>query len=326
MQDFRFINLSGMMSGDTVQCDYQRAGIRVNYSDLREICLISAGDYAAMTDASLQLAEGETALLVDKMDYGRDSITLAMGDAARSWHVVSVEKGMILEPYAVVTVPRITMIVPDLAAAIEGFEMMDDEDMPKGQIEWMYGFDTGLDDDANSRFAHDLNFALFEFLGNGSVGYRSAIVDARVDGAADFFGSYGALFFIGILLSAIFLVAAVLIIYYKQISEGYEDAKRFDIMRKVGMTRREIRASISSQLLTVFALPLIFAGLHLTFAFPMIRRLLTLFSLYNVGLFVRTTLISFAVFAVFYAVVYRLTSGVYFRIVSGAPEEARTAA
>lgn len=122
---------------------------------------------------------------------------------------------------------------------------------------------------------------------------------------------------IGILLSAVFLVAAVLIIYYKQISEGYEDAKRFDIMQKVGMTKKEIRASISSQLLTVFALPLTFAGSHLAFAFPMIRRLLTLFSLYNVRLFARTTLISFAVFAAFYAVVYRLTSGVYYRIVSG---------
>ena len=321
VQDFRFINLTGMMAGDAVQCDYERAGIRVSYGDLREIYIISADDYAAMTDAPMQLADGEAALLTDKMDYKKDSITLAMGDAAHSWRVVSVKKGTIMEPYAGVAQPRITMIVPDLAAAIEGFELTDDENMPKGQIEWMFGFDTGLDDDANSRFAHDLNFALFEFLRNGTVGYRGAIVDARVDGAADFYGSYGAMFFIGILLSAVFLVAAVLIIYYKQISEGYEDVKRFDIMQKVGMTRKEIRASVSSQLLTVFALPLAFAGLHLAFAFPMIRRLLTLFSLYNVGLFVRTTLISFAVFAAFYWAVYRLTSGVYCRIVGGAGEQ-----
>ena len=79
-----------------------------------------------------------------------------------------------------------------------------------------------------------------------------------------------------------------------------------------------IRSSIRSQLLTVFALPLAFAGLHLVFAFPMIRRVLTLFSLYNVGLFIRTTVISFAAFAVFYAVIYLLTSGVYYRIVSKA--------
>ena len=143
---------------------------------------------------------------------------------------------------------------------------------------------------------------------------------SRAAGAEDFHASNGALFFIGIVLSFVFLLAAVLIIYYKQVSEGYEDAKRFDIMQKVGMTQAEIRGSVSSQLLTVFALPLAFAGLHLAFAFPMIRRVLTLFSLYNAGLFVRTTLVSFAVFAAFYWVVYRLTSGVYCRIVSGAGE------
>ncbi|MBQ6120917.1 MAG: FtsX-like permease family protein [Clostridia bacterium] len=316
VQDFRFVNLTGAMAGDAVQCDYERAGDRVNYGSLREICLISAADYAGMTGAPLRLSDGEAALLTDKMDYKGDSITLAMGDAAHTWRVVSVEKGTIMEPYAGVAVPRITVIVPDLAAAIEGFELTDDADMPKGQIQWMYGFDTGLDDDGNSRFAHDLDFALFEFLGSGAVGYRSSVVDARADGAADFYGSYGALFFIGILLSAVFLAAAVLIVYYKQVSEGYEDAKRFDIMRKVGMTRREIHASISAQLLMVFALPLAFAGLHLVFAFPMIRRLLTLFSLYNVGLFARTTIISFAAFAAFYWAVYKLTSGVYYRIVS----------
>ena len=88
------------------------------------------------------------------------------------------------------------------------------------------------------------------------------------------------------------------------------------------MTKKEIRSSISSQLLTVFALPLAFAGLHLVFAFPMIRKILTIFGLFNVGLFIRTTLISFAVFALFYGIVYRLTSGIYYRIVSGADSQA----
>ncbi|MBR3211547.1 MAG: ABC transporter permease, partial [Firmicutes bacterium] len=188
------------------------------------------------------------------------------------------------------------------------------------------GFDTGLSDDANSRLVYDLEMEMahIPFAGTEETGYRGFDLESRAAGAADFFGTFGALFFIGILLSTVFLVAAVLIIYYKQISEGYEDAKRFDIMQKVGMTRKEIRASISSQLLMVFALPLAFAGLHLAFAFPMIRRLLTLFSLYNVDLFIRTTLVSFAVFAAFYWIVYCMTSGVYYRIVSGVRGE-RTA-
>ena len=115
----------------------------------------------------------------------------------------------------------------------------------------------------------------------------------------------------------------MLIIYYKQISEGYEDSARFEIMRKVGMTRREIRRSINSQLLTVFFLPLVGAGLHLIFAFPMIRRLLMLFNLYNVELFVATTGISFLAFALFYTIIYRVTSNAYYGIVSGVREEGR---
>ena len=148
-------------------------------------------------------------------------------------------------------------------------------------------------------------------------GWRSIMVSSMANDAADFRASYGGLFFIGVVLSIVFLLAAVLIIYYKQVSEGYEDARRFEIMQKVGMTKPEIKRSIGSQLLMVFMLPLAFASLHLAFAFPMIRKMLLLFGMTNIGLFMRTTLISFAVFVAFYWIVYRMTSGVYYRIVSG---------
>ena len=107
-----------------------------------------------------------------------------------------------------------------------------------------------------------------------------------------------------------------MIIYYKQISEGYEDHARFDIMRKVGMTDSEIRKSINSQVLTVFYLPLILAGIHVCFAFPIVRKLLAMFSLYNVELFIRTSIVSFIIFAVLYAIVYKITSNSYYKIVS----------
>lgn len=147
-------------------------------------------------------------------------------------------------------------------------------------------------------------------------GIRTRTIECRTMNEADFFGTYGGLFCLGIILSVEFLFAAVLIIYYKQISEGYEDQSRFGIMQKVGMTKAEIRRSINSQLLTVFYLPLVMAGLHLAFAFPMIRRLLLLFNLNNVGLFALTTVISFAAFGVLYALIYRITGNVYYRIVS----------
>ena len=110
--------------------------------------------------------------------------------------------------------------------------------------------------------------------------------------------------------------AAVLIIYYKQLSEGYEDAGRFEIMQKVGMTKQEIRRSINSQLLTVFFLPLLFAGLHLCFAFPFIRKILYMFSFFNTSFLIWTTVISFLVFALLYALVYKKTSNTYYKIVS----------
>ena len=114
----------------------------------------------------------------------------------------------------------------------------------------------------------------------------------------------------------------MLIIYYKQICEGYEDQARFDIMQKVGMTKVEIRRSINSQVLTVFFAPLLLAGVHLAFAFPLIRKLLLLLlGLTNVGLFAGVTVVCFVAFALFYVLIYRLTSRSYFRIVSGMREE-----
>ena len=113
----------------------------------------------------------------------------------------------------------------------------------------------------------------------------------------------------------------VLIIYYKQISEGYEDYQRFDIMQKVGMTKREIRKSINSQLLTVFFIPLLLAVCHLCFAFPMIQKILLLFGLNDVTLFSVTTAITVCVFVVLYGTVYKKTSNTYYNIVSGIKKE-----
>ena len=133
----------------------------------------------------------------------------------------------------------------------------------------------------------------------------------------DFYSAYGGLFFIGILLSIVFILAAVLIIYYKQVSEGYEDQMRFAVMQKVGMSKRLIRKSINSQILLVFFLPLLLAGLHLAFAFPLVWRVLQLFELSNLKLLIFVTLGAYLVFALLYTLVYRLTSNAYFGIVSG---------
>ena len=112
-----------------------------------------------------------------------------------------------------------------------------------------------------------------------------------------------------------FILAAVLIIYYKQVSEGYEDAARFGVMRKVGMTQREIRRSVNSQVLTVFFAPLALAGLHIAFAFPMIRRMLLIFGVTDLGLLIPVYAGAFVLFALFYALVYHRTAKTYMTIV-----------
>ena len=178
--------------------------------------------------------------------------------------------------------------------------------------EWSAAFDTGLSRERQLALGRAISSALNN--PETTWGYSTAF---RAEAADEFYGTYGSLFFIGIILSVLFICAAVLIIYYKQLCEGYEDQPRFAIMQKVGMTAADIRRSVNSQLLTVFFLPLAGAALHMAFAFPMIRRMLLLFRLTNTGLFVATVLISFAVLAVVYTLVYKATSNAYYRIVKG---------
>jgi putative ABC transport system permease protein len=126
---------------------------------------------------------------------------------------------------------------------------------------------------------------------------------------------FGSFLFLGILLGLVFLFATALIIYYKQISEGYEDRKRFQIMEKIGMSQVEVKGSIRTQILLVFFLPLLVAGLHTCFAFPLLMRLLSLLLLPKLSLFVLCTLLTFFVFAFVYVVIYSITAKTYYKIV-----------
>lgn len=143
-------------------------------------------------------------------------------------------------------------------------------------------------------------------------------VRSRQDMAVEFYTMYGGFLFLGIFLGLLFLLATVLIIYYKQVSEGYEDQRRYQIMQQVGMSPREVALSIRGQILLVFFLPLLAAGLHILVAFPMICRILELFSLYDTRLFAICTAGTLAAFAAVYALVYGLTARTYERIVGGA--------
>lgn len=151
---------------------------------------------------------------------------------------------------------------------------------------------------------------------NDTLGKADDIyMDSRQLSAIDFYSMYGGFLFLGMFLGILFLAATALIIYYKQVSEGYEDRKRFEIMQQVGMSRREVRETINSQVRMVFFLPLAVAALHILMAFSMIRKLLLLFSLTDVGLFALCTVGTLLIFSAIYALVYSFTAKAYYKIV-----------
>ena len=140
----------------------------------------------------------------------------------------------------------------------------------------------------------------------------------KTDARAAYLQLYGGFLIVCVLLGIIFLVSTVMIIYYKQISEGFEDQKRFEILKKVGMSDHEIRRSINSQVLILFFTPLLAAGIHLCASWPMVSKILMLVGMSDRTLSLIVTAVVFMIFAVFYGIVYRLTSNTYFRIVYSA--------
>ena len=153
-------------------------------------------------------------------------------------------------------------------------------------------------------------------LNDGSSYPIEWVSTVRQDNISDAYSLYGSFLFLGILLGLLFLMATVLIIYYKQIIEGYDDRARYQIMRQVGMDKKLISSSVRSQVLTMFLLPLGMAAVHLCFAFPLLTRVLKALMLDNVSVFFWCTLITFAAFVVVYVLVYAITARVYYRTVS----------
>lgn len=146
--------------------------------------------------------------------------------------------------------------------------------------------------------------------------FPDGTMESRMLSRSSFYELYGGLFFIGIYLGSMFIMATVLIIYYKQISEGYDDRERYQIMQKVGMSKKEVKRSIRSQVLSVFFLPLVVAVIHVAVAFKVMTKILGVLNLTNVSLFAVCTIITIAVFAVFYIIVYSITAKEYYQIVN----------
>lgn len=313
---YRSANFNGVLKGNTVEVDASKIEV-VDVTSSYLFYFVPLADYNATMGTNETLGEGEALLYSYRTDYSGDTISFNNGASFKIKKHIDAFLGS--GDTAMDMLSSILLIVPDLESSVRGIDALADFNGDRLiQIKWVCNFDTGLEPEQQIALYHDLSDTFTDSYLKEEMGCSSGDISSQEYKRNDFYALFGSLFYLGILLSLVFILAAVLIIYYKQISEGYEDQARFEIMQKVGMTKREIRKSINSQLLTVFFLPLLLAAAHLCFAFPIVRRMLLMFNLNNVALFVATTAISIVVFAIFYAVVYRLTSNAYYKIVSGA--------
>lgn len=294
----------------------------INYNKVAEVHFISLDAYNRSMGENETLRDGEAIVCAVKTDDIGDVFSVENV----SYHVAKRidYKALDFDGASLSAVcANVFVIVNDVAQSAKALQHFEDYDgTPMILLRWYYEFD--LDDPVQD---HQAIADEIEQYTRENVSFTNEIdrvnfyVNSRDGQKGDFLATFGGLFFIGILLSIVFLIAAVLIIYYKQISEGYEDQTRFAIMQKVGITKRGIRQSINAQMRTVFLLPITFAALHLTFAFPMIRKVLMLFGVFNTGLLVTTAGVSALICAAFYLIAYRLTSNVYYKIVSSETNE-----
>ena len=277
----------------------------LDYMD--ELFLITLDDYNAVMKERKTLEEGEVMVYSNRTSYDLPVFKLL----GREYRVAEKLDSFVGNgQYSANMSNTIYIVVPDREALLEIYDAQRELLGENARsIRQVYGFDMDADEEEQNAFYNDLLDCMAQ---NGI----SAVTEARAEAKSSFISLYGGLFFIGVFLGVLFVMATVLIIYYKQISEGYDDRERFSIMQKVGMSRDEVKSAIHSQVVTVFFLPLIVAGIHVTAAFPLISKLLVLMQLTNTKLFIACTGACFLVFAVMYVFVYNLTARTYYRIVS----------
>lgn len=282
------------------------------------VTAVTAVTYAQLTgEAAPELAPGEALAHVpsgykfgDGLNFlDKDGNTLSIqfvGEAQLSSAQVELNMAILSQSED----DDIVLVVPDTAALLELVAGQEN-----GSYVWRGQYDFDASDEAVSAMVDDYWAASREG-GGVDAGYYDVLrIDLRSETERDVYGLSGGFLFLGVFLGIVFLMATVLIIYYKQVSEGYEDNARFEIMRKVGLSEREARRAIRSQILTVFFMPILVAAIHIAFDFNLVVLLLCLFSLTNVKLTALCTLGTLLVFCAVYAVVYALTARSYYKIV-----------
>ncbi len=286
-----------------------------NFFDPRSTCIISLmseSEYERFSGQSVALSPGHMLLSLSKDSIGPQ---LSIGTKTNK-AVFSISGEMKVVP-KLASDAAITPIVDFFFAVItdEDYESLCAEYEVFVQ-KWQYGFDfQGSHDEKITLYKKLMNVAMSADSDSINGGFLSLSTSSRQENSTFIYEMNGGFLFLGMFLGSVFLMATVLIIYYKQLSEGYEDRERFEIMQKVGLSKPEIKKAIRSQILVVFFLPLGMAVIHIAAAFKMITQLLLVMGLSNSSLFLVCTIATVAVFALIYGIVYTLTAKTYYRVV-----------
>lgn len=282
-------------------------------ADFAQLCFITQEDFRKVTGKETNLEENEILFFSDTMK-DKENIRIETGDYTFDFTIVEHLKSF-------PSVGNLTAIVDTGYAVVKDEQVL--RALYKGQksaygekasgLEWVAIIDTDLKEDDQIKCAREIgNLSQEDVMGD----YKGLLVNTRAENSADFYATSGGFLFLGLFLGFLFNMATVLIIYYKQISEGYEDKARFEIMQKVGLPKKEIRCSVSMQILIVFFAPLAVAAIHVAFDFKLMVKLLSLFYLTDNRLTMLCTFGTLLGFAVIYGIVYWLTARTYYKIVS----------
>ena len=323
-ENYRMLTVSGIASKNEIYFNPENApGVNgVNTFDhLKMIYALPMEAYNRIMGTNLELASGEAYLYTKDSDFAYDQITV---ENSGTWSIKGHLDKMISNGNDIANVnSSLYLVVPgleDIKALEEGNVFVYGAN---GSYEkWYYNFDLSCGDEEQIQIQNEIDKKINALAEQESDSiFFGVSTDSRAASRADYQALYGGLFFLGILLGVVFILGMVLIIYYKQITEGYEDQDRFQILMKVGMTQKEVRQTINSQVMTVFFLPLVAAGIHTAFAFPMIEKMVQLLAFTDRKFLILVTVCSYLVFALFYIIVYLVTSKQYYKIVSGKQEE-----
>ncbi|MBC5787141.1 ABC transporter permease [Clostridium facile] len=320
---YQYLSVGGFFQEDQVifgQSKIDTMQLMSSIENVRQIYVVPIDDYNKLMGTNETLGENEALLFATKSDYPYDTISLENFGTVTIKQTVpefvgNGDDAMMITSSIYLFVPKDTMIgIYNAQYSIYGDEIA-------SACKDYYGFNLDCDDHTQIEIQNQIDRKIAQMQQEDNQ-FPKVISEGIAAERSGFYALYGGMFFLGVLLGIVFILGAVLIMYYKQVTEGYEDQGRFEILQKVGMTKKEIKKSINSQVLTVFFLPLIAAGVHTAFAFPLIKKMLVLFSLTNTGLLIGITIGSYLLFALFYIIVYLVTSKSYYSIVSNRKKEA----